>query len=679
MRALAPAALLLAITAGFYWKLTLTSQFSWAEDPVVGRLIAPALDLEARELRMGRFGLWDSKQWGGESLLARAQSGAANPLLLPLFAMPLRDGHMRLQTLHWWWVGLHWLAALLAYGLCRELGARQAGALLGASVFAMGGVAGAALAPQILAAALWIPAVLWSMARVLSGKRATGAAAGGGAALGAAFLSGNFEIPLFLAIAAAGLWIYAAATARERRSETARAAALFLALALLTSAADWLPRLVYGWTAGRESVAYTVQWAGAASARALLGLVVPGWSDHANAFLGAIAVLLAMAGLAMRWEERATRALAATAAGAAAVALGGDLLFHGALYAALPWVAKAHTPAFAIAIAQASLAGLAALGFDGWREWRGARKAHWILAGFASLVLLTYLVLGVARMRPEEERPAAAALAALLAAAALAAWERGGLSRRGAAAAVIGLALVEVGTVSSPLIPDRARADAPLRKLLEHRDLAAFLHGETGWFRIDVDEKEIAYNFGDWFGVEQVGGASAPSSPRVASLPADDRRRLLGMRYYLGRTPSHPDQVSLYQGSSGIRVFGDGRGWRPYWVEPDGGRCDAASDVQLESRRSQGTVFRADMPCAGVLVTGDVYAAGWRAWVDGKRTPIREMHGLVRGVAVPQGRHRIEILYRPTAVYAGLGLTAAGLLLGALGVRRSGRAGKAAS
>ena len=88
----------------------------------------------------------------------------------------------------------------------------------------------------------------------------------------------------------------------------------------------------------------------------------------------------------------------------------------------------------AIAVAQAALCTLVALGFDSWSGWRGSRTARWTLGLFGLSILAVYLVLGVARVRPAEERPAAAGVAALLAAGALTAWDRGGLSRRGAAA-----------------------------------------------------------------------------------------------------------------------------------------------------------------------------------------------------------------------------------------------------
>jgi hypothetical protein len=662
MRAIAPAALLLAITTGFYWKLTLNREFSWLETPEVAFQSLPSIDLEARELRTRRFQLWDHMQWGGESLIARAQAGAANPLYLPLFAAPLRGGHMQPGVLHWWWVLLHWGAALTAYALCREAGASRTASVIGGSIFALGGFTGASQSPQWIAAALWTPAVLWSLLRVIHGNRVFASSAIGGAALGLAYLSGSYEVPVFVALAAAGVWIYVLATAPDRRRTIASGAAAFLAVALLVSAIDLVPRVAYGWTAGREAVAYNVQDDNSAHPRALLGMIVPGWSIYANAFVGSIAMLLAIAGLASRWEKRSTRVLAMVALGGAVFALGRDVFFHGAIYAMLPWVARTRTPAMAIVVAHAAIGALVALGFDGWSSWRNGRIARWALAGFGIAILAIYLVLGVARIRPAEERPAAAALAALLAAGALTVWNRGGFSRRGAAAALLGLALVEVGTVSSLAIPETGRPDAPRQRMRDQQDLADYLRGQKGWFRVDADPADVPYNFGDWHGVEQAGGSTAPTSARIARLSPDDRRRLLGMRYYIGRKPAHPDQVSLFEGASGVKVFRDPRNWSPLWTERAGAPCDGADDLRVESRRSNGTVLMVEMRCPGTVVMGDVYEPGWRAWVDGRRIPIREMHGAVRGILVPEGRHRVEVLYRPWALYIGALLTLVGLV-----------------
>jgi hypothetical protein len=69
----------------------------------------------------------------------------------------------------------------------------------------------------------------------------------------------------------------------------------------------------------------------------------------------------------------------------------------------------------------------------------------------------------------------------------------------------------------------------------------------------------------------------------------------------------------------------------------------------------------ADHP--GFLVLADSYAPGWKARVDGREAPLLRGNFLFRAVAVDQGKHRVEMIYRPHSLMAGAALTAAGLLL----------------
>jgi hypothetical protein len=102
-------ALLLALTAGFYWKITISGEWTFLEAPDLANQVRPWLDFQAREVHAGHLPLWDPFEWGGHSLIGQVQPGVANPLNWILFAMPLRDGHIPISTLHWYWVLIHWL------------------------------------------------------------------------------------------------------------------------------------------------------------------------------------------------------------------------------------------------------------------------------------------------------------------------------------------------------------------------------------------------------------------------------------------------------------------------------------------------------------------------------------------------------------------------------------------
>jgi len=66
------------------------------------------------------------------------------------------------------------------------------------------------------------------------------------------------------------------------------------------------------------------------------------------------------------------------------------------------------------------------------------------------------------------------------------------------------------------------------------------------------------------------------------------------------------------------------------------------------------------------LYVSDVYYPGWRAYVDGRRTEILRADLAFRAVKVPPGEHTVLFHYVPTSFYAGLVLTAIGLILSCL-------------
>src|SRR5262249_59104650 len=82
----------------------------------------------------------------------------------------------------------------------------------------------------------------------------------------------------------------------------------------------------------------------------------------------------------------------------------------------------------------------------------------------------------------------------------------------------------------------------------------------------------------------------------------------------------------------------------------------------------------------GYVVLLDAYDAGWRARVDKAPAPVLRANVAFRAVPVAAGTHRVELDYRPAAVGAGLGLSAASgaIALGAAVVSRRREAARVA-
>ncbi|HTX39924.1 MAG TPA: hypothetical protein VME43_33125 [Bryobacteraceae bacterium] len=669
-----PAALLvlLVLTAGFYWQLTISGRYTWLENPDQALQVRPWLDYEARELHAGRLPLWAPYEWGGQSLIGQVQPGLVNPLNWPLFAMPLRDGHIPTGTLHWYWVLIHWVAAAFMFWLCRDLGAGFGPSILGGSVYALAGFLGHSDTPQFLMGAVWIPLMLLFLARVGRGQRVLGSAAWSGAALGAAFLGGHHNIPIYTSVVLGGVWVWLLARHwRQRRMWMA--AALFGVVASLVAAVQILPAVEYG----RQSL----RWAGAPDAlkwndripysvhenfslglRGIPGLVLPGLAVHAQPLVGSVAVALALIALwygRRRWE---VRMLGAVALGSLLLALGSVTPVERVAYEIIPMVEKARYPAFAIVICQAGIAALAALGLEiglaGARQ-RKAVGAAWWMAGFAAAVCSYYLVcrwLG----RPTYAEPLWPAVTASTGLALV--WLALGRGwRQAAPAAALALFFVEATAVRAPVQP----RDAPgsYERIVEsQRDIADFLRAQPGWFRVWLDQDAVPYNFGDWYGIEQFGSYTASMPIAVHALVGHaETARLFGVVYNVARKPANASQVAVFHSRSGLNVYRDPAVGPPMWLERPAVAGCAPDQLRVTLRTPEDTRIDATAGCPGLLVVGDPWFTGWRAWVDGRRVRIQQYEGVTRALALEAGTHRVEFRYQPGSVWWGAGLSLLGL------------------
>ncbi len=603
MRTIAALVLLLLLTIAFYWRLTLSSEYTWLESPDFAFQVRPWLDFDAREIHAGRLPLWNPYEWGGQTSIGQVQPALANPLNWILFLWPLRDGHIPIPALHWYWVLIHWLGAVFAYALCRDLNGSYGPSILGASIFALSGFVGHTDWPQILMSSIWIPVVLLFFARVFRGQRPRASAALCGASLGMAFLAGHHQVPTFTAVLMLGLWLwYLAANPRKWNH-----AAIFGIVWLLVSAVQVLPAIEYGRLAVRwagvpeplrwnQKVPYSVHAEYSMHARELAGLVYPGIGVHVSPFVGVVAILLALWAILRCWKSREVRLFAVVTAAGLLLALGSDTPVERIAYAIIPMVEKARFPAMAIVLAHAGIAVLAALGLDA-LQWKR-------IAPIAAILLFCAQAI--------------------------------------------------------PAVPHMARFDRPgayLRTIRNQADIAAFLKSQPGWFRVELDDTEVPYNFGDLHGIEQFGGAVSSMPARVFEiLGHQETPHLFGIQYRVARKPSNPAQVEVFQSASGLKVFRDPRIPEPFW-------SDVAAQFRIERRVPGEFIFHADLSRPGQIAWGDPVFPGWRVWVDGKRAPLQEFQGQVRALTLAAGRHRVEYRYRPGSVYWGAALTLLGVFL----------------
>jgi hypothetical protein len=82
----------------------------------------------------------------------------------------------------------------------------------------------------------------------------------------------------------------------------------------------------------------------------------------------------------------------------------------------------------------------------------------------------------------------------------------------------------------------------------------------------------------------------------------------------------------------------------------------------ITSETSTGVMLDVQMETAGVVVLADQWNEGWRAFLDGRPVPILRTNHVLKGVAVPVGRSRLEFRYSPASFTWGLSLAALALL-----------------
>ena len=246
-----PLLLLLLATTLFYWRLTLTSQYTWLHGPDCANQVLPWYQFEASEWHALRIPLWDPYEWAGQSLIGQGQPGVADPLNLPLFWFPLRKSWLSQGALHWFYVLPHWIAALGFYALCRELARSKLASATAALLYTLGGLGSSLDWPQMNHATVWGPLAILFVFRAGKGKTPVASGILSGFFLGLAWLAGHYQVHMYFTLTTVGLWIHFFVAQKEQRKELAKAAAAAMIFLFLVSAVQTLPALEYGRNACR--------------------------------------------------------------------------------------------------------------------------------------------------------------------------------------------------------------------------------------------------------------------------------------------------------------------------------------------------------------------------------------------------------------------------------------------
>lgn len=704
--------ILFLMVAAFYWKVTLTRQYSWVQSPDLVYQVVPWLQYQAGEWHRGAIPLWDPYEWAGQPLVGQGLPGAVYPPNWLLFMMPLRHGWIRQAVLEWYYVLIHYMGALFCFWFCRDLGRSHAASLLAGLGFALGGWMGNTDWPQMLNGAVWAPLVFMFLLRAVRGVRPIASAALSGAFLGVSFLSGHHQIPIFIGLACAGVWGWHLLPKVRVNPRAGLPLVVFGLFLLLVSALQTFPAYEYGnlalrWVGAENPVGwktpvpYSVHMEFGLGALSILGILIPGILQHSDPFLGVVLVSLAISAVVAAWGELTVRILSLVALIALFYSLAADGFIEGLIYSLVPMVEKARNPSMAIFMFHFGTCILFAYGIDTYElidiPWR--RRLPAALAIFGGLVFAVLLACSLAGVswKIGPDRPAMVALIALMMACVLFAWGRARLARNPALAAIGFLMLAEVGLCNSAFSwHPVSEPNHLLKKLSEHADIAGYLQRQTLPVRVQFDKQEVPYNFGDWYGVDTIDGFLASMTANVQEAQGNPASRaLMGTNFYVGRKPLDAAQSSLFEGRSGLKVYRIPGAFPRSWTVhelismknqaelgqrlsvplpqlrrqaflsgplPALVQCGSADQTRVVSRTSNRMLIEAVMGCRGMVVSGEVYFPGWQATVDGAPAHLYEVYGFVRGIVVEGGRHRIEMRYRPASVVWGAICTGLGLL-----------------
>lgn len=83
-------------------------------------------------------------------------------------------------------------------------------------------------------------------------------------------------------------------------------------------------------------------------------------------------------------------------------------------------------------------------------------------------------------------------------------------------------------------------------------------------------------------------------------------------------------------------------------AELPGGTGAAPGQVRVLEYQPRQVVLEVDSPAPAFLVTSETHYPGWRAFIDGREWPIYYTNVAFRGLAVPAGRHRVLMRFSPT-------------------------------
>ena len=689
------------------WPLVAPGSWVTAFDTVA--YSGPNLQITSEAVRQGRLAQWNDAIYGGIGHVANMHSAALYPLKWPFAWMEVHRAWVYLVAVHVvvLGTGMFWL-------IRRRLGLLPPAAAL-ATVITVG--SGAVMIrmlffEQILVLA-WAPWLLGTIDAVIraDGVHRGRAIAAAAVVSGLTLTAGHAQL-VYLLIVVCAVWSIGRALDQRRPARiaaVAAAAGLGVALAApqLLTAAALASRSAN--TQGRDAntlanPGYSVQirrlagtWLGDPLAE-VHSVTSAGYENLT--FVGVIASVLSLCGLAVLWRERrrwTAGALAGLLFGSLVLGIGPRLVVYRVAFRLIPGFSQARVPARWTLAGVLAAAVLAGVGVDGLRRgvlpltWRRALVGVVLVAGVAIVVL------------PFDNPPAATLLlwaalalvgvgvclagtkgmAPMLVVVLLAGTIELGLANRHSAARASRAPqpYTAVGSVvldwlarqperTFALTPDRVDDNGYVaRSLRPNTNVTVGIRTVDGY---DGGIQVTAAWVETWQPLAKATvQPDAPIRNQLALPLEPDALAALAVRWLLIDTEAvdpavaAPGWLGPVLSEAALVVYENpafrGETW---WAAP----VDPSHRIDVDSPEIQrvhpGRLrVRIEAAAPGRLVVAEQWDPGWSATLDGRKVAVQHAGPLFLAIEVTEGTHRLELRYRSPGLDVGLALFAFALCL----------------
>lgn len=593
-------ALLLLAMVAFYWKITLSGQFSLLTNSETVAQAYSWFHFWVESVRQGTLPLWDPYAFAGRSYPGEMQTAAFYPLHLILALFPFdRNGLLAPQLYHLYFVAVHLVAAWFMFALIRELGLSRFSAVIAGLCFSIGGFVGRVLWPHMLESSIWLPIQFLFLLRALDAKawfRGLAYAALSGFALGLSILAGGLHVAmmqglvLMTAIAYHAIQDRRAAGAASPKYDLWRRAVLILlvvvSIGLASGAVQLLPSIEYSahamrWLNGgavlpaSQKIPYA-NLVDSLSPRGLAGYLFFGMSNLGpgevlSPYLGVFPLLLAIIGVWKCWGILWVRYAAALAFAAILFSLGSYSLFYGLVYAIVPFLWMAREASRFLYLAHFGLVILVAFGAETLfskietpSSWNPLNRAFlWVTVACAA-ALAASAVFPLPAWRSETMF----SFIMIFFSYALWRYVRAGATGNIARFLVAALILFDVSAFDSAAENKAEMAKVGgnhLDRLLSMRPAVQFLKSQPGLFRVQV-AAETPLNPGDAFDLQTLNGGAVTMPSNYFGLQSKGllALNLLNVRYFL--KPATTAEAGPIYADSKWRVYTNPQAFPRAWL-----------------------------------------------------------------------------------------------------------------